>query len=91
MELKDGLSFEILEKLSLIDFQLVFVTAYSHYAVNAFKLSAIDYIVKPVDPESVERSINRAIENKKKQDNSNNIKMLLENLNNSSKNQKIIL
>lgn len=42
-----------------IDFHLVFVTAHSHYAINAFQLSAIDFILKPVTSEAIGQSIKK--------------------------------
>jgi two-component system LytT family response regulator len=57
--------FEFLEKVNPIDFEVVFTTAYNEYAVKAFKYSAIDYLLKPVDivelrsaVEKVEHKIN---------------------------------
>lgn len=50
-----------------IDFQIIFVTAYNQYAVEAFKLSAIDYLLKPVDVQELITAVNKAqhiIENK---------------------------
>lgn len=49
IELSDGKSFEILEQLACIDFKLVFVTAYNHFAIRAIKLGALDYLLKPID------------------------------------------
>ncbi len=90
VELKDGLSFELLQQLKNVNFQLVFVTAHSHYAIDAFRFSALDYIVKPVDKESVLRAINRG-KNNIAQKTSENIQLLLENLNKNNANKKIIL
>ncbi|MEM6846261.1 MAG: LytTR family DNA-binding domain-containing protein [Bacteroidota bacterium] len=42
-------AFEMLEALNPIDFQLIFTTAYDEYAVKAFKVNAIDYLLKPID------------------------------------------
>ena len=42
-----------------IDFKIIFVTAYSEYAINAFELSAIDYILKPIQKEVLERAIQK--------------------------------
>lgn len=42
-----------------INFHLVFVTAHAHYAINAFELSATDYILKPVTPDSVKKTIEK--------------------------------
>lgn len=47
-----------------LDFEIVFVTAYSEYALKAFELAAIDYILKPIDTEQLERAIQRLQGNK---------------------------
>lgn len=50
IEMDDGTGFDLLKKLPLVNFQLVFTTAFNQYAVQAFKFSAIDYLMKPVNP-----------------------------------------
>jgi two-component system LytT family response regulator len=42
-----------------IDFKIIFVTAYSEYAINAFEISAVDYILKPIRKEHLERALNK--------------------------------
>src|SRR5699024_2211342 len=54
---------KILEKKPHID--IVFVTAYNEYAVTAFELSAIDYLMKPVKPERLQKTVGRLREEKK--------------------------
>ncbi|GAA0757592.1 LytR/AlgR family response regulator transcription factor [Psychroflexus lacisalsi] len=49
IQLSDGLSFEIFEKVN-IEADLIFTTAYDEYALKAFKLNSIDYLLKPIDP-----------------------------------------
>ncbi|WP_299118267.1 LytTR family DNA-binding domain-containing protein [uncultured Tenacibaculum sp.] len=44
-----------------IKFQIIFVTAYNKYAVEAFKLSATDYLLKPLDVEELIKSVNKAV------------------------------
>lgn len=54
---------QILEMLGdqSIDFQIIFTTAYNQYAVDAFKLSAIDYLLKPIDIDELKKATQRAI------------------------------
>lgn len=53
--------FELLAKLKEIQFQVIFVTAYSEYAIEAFKQNAIDYVLKPIDNEDLIIAVNKAI------------------------------
>jgi DNA-binding LytR/AlgR family response regulator len=52
IQLADGLSFEIFEKTT-INAPVIFTTAYDEYALKAFKVNSIDYILKPIDEESL--------------------------------------
>jgi two-component system, LytTR family, response regulator len=52
--------FQLLERLGTIQFQLVFVTAYDQYAVRAFRFSALDYLLKPVDTTELVNAVHRA-------------------------------
>ncbi|MEO6541321.1 MAG: LytTR family DNA-binding domain-containing protein [Ferruginibacter sp.] len=65
IELNRGNAFELLEKLSNsigIHFQVIFITAFNEYAVKAFRLNAIDYILKPISTEELKQAVNKAIE-----------------------------
>jgi two-component system LytT family response regulator len=48
IEMPDGTGFDLLNSFDKIDFKIIFVTAYSEYAIKAFRFSAIDYLLKPV-------------------------------------------
>lgn len=61
VEMEDGTGFDLLRKLISPSFQLIFVTAHDKYALEAFQFSAIDYLLKPVDPEAFRRSMEKAI------------------------------
>ncbi|MEP7197051.1 MAG: LytTR family DNA-binding domain-containing protein [Saprospiraceae bacterium] len=50
---------QFLKRLNNYDFEVVFVTAYNEFAIQAFKLNAIDYILKPIDLEEIKQCINR--------------------------------
>ncbi len=52
--------FEFLSSLKVIEFQVIFVTAYSEYALKAFKQSAVDYILKPIEDHELQIAINKA-------------------------------
>lgn len=52
--------YEIVKFFEQIDFEIVFVTAYDNYAVRAFELAAIDYLLKPVDIERLKLAVARA-------------------------------
>lgn len=56
IQLSDGLSFEIFDTVE-IDSAIIFTTAYDEYALRAFKLNSIDYLLKPIDDEELEAAI----------------------------------
>lgn len=53
--------FELLGKLDKVNFEIIFVTAYNDYALDAFKHSAIDYVLKPIDTDDLVVAIEKAI------------------------------
>ena len=60
IQLKDGTGFELLEELGIYDFKVIFTTAFGQYALQAIKISALDYLLKPIDPEELVRAVNKA-------------------------------
>ena len=52
--------FDLLEKLSPFNFQLIFVTGYSEFALKAFQVNAVDYLLKPIEPDSLVNAIEKA-------------------------------
>lgn len=59
IEMPNGNAFDLLEKFKEINFNIIFTTAYDHYAIKAIKFSAVDYILKPIDPEELVEAIKR--------------------------------
>ncbi len=51
--------FELLDLLPEINFAVVFTTAYDRYALQAFKISAVDYLLKPIDPEELVKAVEK--------------------------------
>lgn len=58
IQLSDGLSFEIFEQVP-IESDLIFTTAYDEYALKAFKLNSIDYLLKPIDNEELKVAVKK--------------------------------
>ena len=61
IQIADGLSFDIFRQVE-IKAPVIFTTAFDHYAVQAFKVNAIDYLLKPVDPEDLQRAVQKVRE-----------------------------
>lgn len=60
VEMDDGTGMDMLAKLNEIKFQVVFITAYNKYAIDAFRFSAIDFLTKPVNPDELAKSVQKA-------------------------------
>lgn len=56
IQLADGLSFEIFEQVE-VNAPIIFTTAFDEYAIKAFKLNSIDYLLKPIDPEELDQAL----------------------------------
>jgi len=59
INLEDGVVFSLLERLPKIDFEIIFVTAYEEYAVQACNYSCIGFVPKPIDPTELTAAIDR--------------------------------
>ncbi|WP_462282032.1 LytR/AlgR family response regulator transcription factor [Salinivirga cyanobacteriivorans] len=62
INLKKGNAFEIIEQLPEINFQIVWTTAYEQYAIQAFRISAVDFLLKPYKTSDLVKSIQKAME-----------------------------
>ncbi len=84
IQLGDGTGFDILEQLAQkkgnLSFHVVFITAHEQYAVKAFRFSALDYLLKPVDPEELRKVIDKIKKALNGNDNYAHIDLLLENI-----------
>lgn len=59
VEIQDRTAFDLLEKLPKIDFKIIFTTAHQEYALKAIKVSALDYLLKPVDAEELKEALGK--------------------------------
>jgi len=90
IKMKDGTGFDLLKQLHPVDFKVIFITAYDQYAIKAFKFSAIDYLLKPVDPDELAEAVNKA-EQIKQKDFSRQLENLEEQMHPQDKTQKKII
>lgn len=60
IEMPYGNAFELLNSLSSVDFEIIFVTAFGNYAIEAIKFSALDYLLKPVNIKELQASVQKA-------------------------------
>ncbi len=92
INMPDGSGFDLLKKLPTIGFKLIFITAFEQFAIKAFEFSALDYILKPIDPVKLINSVKRASELVESENLSLKLNALFSNLNmQDKKNQKIVL
>lgn len=75
--------FELLQKVTRRDFEVVFVTAYDEFAMKAIKVSAMDYLLKPIDHKDLEASVNKVVEKRNAVAANTKIDLLLTNLESS--------
>ncbi len=59
VEMSDMTGFEMLAQLSDINFQVIFITSYSHYAIKAIRFNALDYLLKPIDLGELKKAYKR--------------------------------
>ncbi|MFT5819825.1 MAG: two-component system LytT family response regulator [Crocinitomix sp.] len=93
IQMKKGTGFDLLKSLKKVDFEVIFITAYNQYAVDAFKFSAFGYLLKPIKLKDLSEIIlkleNHFLESKR--DVSKRLKVLVENYGSKGDIQKIII
>jgi two-component system LytT family response regulator len=88
VELQDGTGFDLLAGMPGLDAHVIFVTAYTHYAIKAIKFNAIDYLMKPIDIHELCQAVDKATRKTEAAENLLKIRNLISNLgaaDNSSK------
>lgn len=62
IQLTDGTVFDVLKSLKDINFQIIFITAYNHFAIKAIKFGALDYLLKPLDENELQSALEKVRE-----------------------------
>ena len=91
VELPDGLGFDLLKKVSPVHFRTIFITGHQEYALDAIKVSAIDYILKPIDLDELRSAIEKAREVVNQEEEQMKLLALSENLQGKKVLKRIIL
>ena len=83
--------FEMLEMLDDISFSIIFTTAHDQFAAKAFRISAVDYLLKPIDANDLKEAVRKAHQRSEQQRGNIHIENLLRNIKQPSSQQKIAL
>ncbi len=81
IEMDDGTGFDLLKQIEKPKFQLIFTTAHNKYAIQAFKFSALDYLLKPIDPAELSNSLEKAIQHISSHDIASQLAIMMQQLN----------
>ncbi|MDP4218495.1 MAG: LytTR family DNA-binding domain-containing protein [Bacteroidota bacterium] len=82
IQIGEETGFDLLGRLPSIHFDIIFVTAYEKYAIQAFKFSAIDYLLKPIDPDDLQQAVIRLQQKRSKEELAQKFDTLFHNLKN---------
>lgn len=67
VEMQDGTGFDLLDQADTLEFQVVFTTSHDEFAIKAFRYNALDYLLKPIDPDEFKEAIQKISTNRKLQ------------------------
>ena len=90
IQMPDGNGFRVLEDTRDMDFEVIFTTAYDSFAIKAFKYSALDYLLKPIDALELQNSVDKVNESKTT-DTNPGIEMLLKSIQEKKSPDKLVL
>jgi len=91
IEMPEHKGIELFEFVPDPKFQVIFVTAYDQYAVKAFEVAALDYLLKPVEPKKLVRAYHRAAENKRSESLKTQVALLSSQLKGNIESPKIAI
>ena len=80
IEMGDGTGFDLLNQIKEVDFQIIFTTALDSFGIKAIKFSALDYLLKPIDPDELVRAVQKLEQVPKNDSAKETLTMLLENM-----------
>lgn len=90
VEMPDMSGFDVLASLDKIDFQTIFVTAHSQYAIQAIRFNALDYLMKPINPKELAQALGRFRAKGYVPDNQPQVQLALENLKKENPQEQVL-
>ena len=90
VQLGNRTGFDLLASIKKIDFEIIFTTSYDSYALKAFKFSALDYLLKPVDKDDLKRSLQKLRQQRDLKETSKKIDILFHNFREGNETSKRI-
>lgn len=91
VRLKDGSGFDILKKLGTISIPVIFITAYEEFAIRAFKVSALDYLLKPIDPDELQQAVMKAKQKIEKEKIADRLEVFTRHFKEAESNRRMVL
>ena len=91
IDMPDGNAFNLLQEIGKVDFRIIFITAHSDFALQAFRFSAIDYILKPIVSTELFRALNKAKKTFEMEEVNVKLDALLSNLKSNETKKKVVL
>ncbi len=89
--LTDGNAFEFLKLFENVDFKIIFTTSFAKFAIDAFKFSALDYLLKPYAEKEMIIALDKVIKDIHKENYQLQLNTLLQNLSDNEESKKIVL
>ena len=90
IQMPDGNGFDVLSQAQYKKFEVIFITAFQEFAIQAIKFSALDYILKPIDMEELQIAVNKALDSIHQKTSESQFQALQNNIQPSQK-RKIVL
>ena len=91
IELHGGNGFDVINQLSHLSFEVIFTTAFEHYALKAIKFSSLDYLLKPINTDELRTALLKASQKKNEAQRKQQLEVLLASLDNRQENRNICL
>lgn len=91
INLLDGDAFDLLSEIENIRFKILFITAHNKYAVEAFKFSALDFLLKPLSPKTLIASVKKIIDELQNEQYHNQLEVFFHNFKTSGMDKKLVL